>query len=341
MIKTLKNYIKKKIFEKRTKLEFKKKNTNIINKSDLKYFIKSFGKENKDKIFYVIQRSPGGGLFSNLNYVIHHLYICEKHNFIPVIDMENFLTKYNSKQKFNNKYNSWEYYFSKVSKYNLKNVYKSRNVIITDSKTRKLKCFDSFANLDTEHYKVFKKYIRINKNILKKVEKFKNKYFKNNKVLGVHFRGTDMKYQERHPFPPTLKQIKNVIDHNLKKYKFNKIFLVTEEFENFNNLRSMYNDKIIFHNSFRSIKTDIFDNNRKYHRPRIGEENLIDMLLLKDTSKIICSNSHLPDASLYFNKKLEKNIQYIENGYNSNNMLIAQFLWKIKNVLPKFLGGFD
>ena len=188
---------------------------------------------------------------------------------------------------------------------------------------------------------MFKKYIKINKNILNKVKKFKKDNFKNYKILGVHFRGTDMKYQERHPFPPTLKQIKKVINYNLKKHKFNKIFLVTEEVENFNNLKSLYNDKIIFYDSYRSIKTDIFDNNRKHHRPRIGEENLIDMLLLKNTKKIICSNSHLPDASIYFNKKLIKNIQYIQNVNNSNNILIAQFLWKIKNILPKFLGGFD
>ena len=120
MIRIFKNYIKQKIFKQRTKLEFKKKNNHIINVTDLKYYIRSFGKKNPNKVFYDIQRSPGGGLFSNLNYVIHHLYICEKHNFIPVIDMENFLTKYNSKQKYNNKYNSWEYYFLRVSKYNLK-----------------------------------------------------------------------------------------------------------------------------------------------------------------------------------------------------------------------------
>ena len=57
----------------------------------------------------------------------------------------------------------------------LKNVYKSKNVIITDSKTRKLKFFDSFENLNSDHYKMFKKYIKINKNILNKVKKFKKK----------------------------------------------------------------------------------------------------------------------------------------------------------------------
>ena len=88
------------IINKRTPLIYKK---NILKKSnnlndDLLYSIKSFGSKNKNKIFYVINRSPGGGMFSNLNFVIHHLLIADKFKFIPVIDMQNFITFYNEKK---------------------------------------------------------------------------------------------------------------------------------------------------------------------------------------------------------------------------------------------------
>ena len=36
-------------------------------------------------------------MFSNLIFVLNHLIICEKHKFIPIIDMENFPTIYNEK----------------------------------------------------------------------------------------------------------------------------------------------------------------------------------------------------------------------------------------------------
>ena len=62
---------------------------------DPKYDFFSYGNNNPNKIFYVIRRSPGAGLFSNLIYVINHLLIAEKHNFIPIIDMENYPTIYN------------------------------------------------------------------------------------------------------------------------------------------------------------------------------------------------------------------------------------------------------
>ena len=62
-------------------------------------FLKNTGNKNKNKIFYVIRRSPGAGLFSNVTFVINHLKICDKYKFIPIIDMENFTTIYNEKKQ--------------------------------------------------------------------------------------------------------------------------------------------------------------------------------------------------------------------------------------------------
>ena len=110
-----------------------KKNTEIQKKilgKNYKYIVKE-NYRNKNKVFYVIRRSPGAGMFSNVNYVINHLKICDQYNFIPIVDMENFTTIYNERQKINNTYNAWEYYFEKLNKYNLKEVYKSQNVILT------------------------------------------------------------------------------------------------------------------------------------------------------------------------------------------------------------------
>ena len=68
---------------------------------------------NPKKFFYVIRRSPGAGLFSNFIYVLNHLVISEQNGFIPIIDMENFTTIYNEKEKIDNTFNAWEYYFEK------------------------------------------------------------------------------------------------------------------------------------------------------------------------------------------------------------------------------------
>tara|TARA_B100000767_G_scaffold69828_1_gene66453 strand:- start:5740 stop:6774 length:1035 start_codon:yes stop_codon:yes gene_type:complete len=341
MIRSIKNFLRNSIYSRRSGISRKLKSKSILKSKDLKYFVKSFGNKNPNKRFYVIQRFIGGGMFSNLNYIIHHLKLALDLNCIPIIDMENFPTKYNEKYKINNTKNAWEYYFYPLNKYKLSEVYKSKFVIISDKKTRRLKEFDTFEALSKKHFKIFKKHIKIRQPILDDITKFFNNNFKKNNVLGVHFRGTDMKTQERHPFPATTKQIISLIEKSLKKGKFTKIFLVTEELNYQKILKKKYGSMICFYNSFRSNNPDIFGSHmRKNHRYLIGRENIIDMILLSKVKKIICTNSHLPDASKFINNLNKINLLKIDNGNNSENLLIAQFLWYLKKNIPQFLGGF-
>ena len=134
--------------------------------------------------------------------------------------MKNFPTKYNEKYKIHNSLNSWDYYFYPINRYKLYEVYKSKFVIITDGETKKNSEFDSFESLSNTHYQIYKKYIKIKKEIIEEAQLFVNKNFSKDKVLGVHFRGTDMKTQERHPFPPVPDQIISIINYQIKKYKY-------------------------------------------------------------------------------------------------------------------------
>ncbi len=337
--KFIRKKIRNSIIQRRSKT-IRGLNWKFKNNDRLKFHVHSFGKKNPNKKFYVIQRYVGGGMFSNLLFVIHHIKIALDMNCIPIVDMQNFPTKYNEKNKLNNTLNSWEYYFEPLNKFGLKEVYKSKFVIIVDGKTRKNKEFDSFSNLSKEHLKIFKKYIIFKKEIFFEVEKFVRKNFYKKKVLGVHFRGSDMKTQERHPLPATFRQIVSYIDKEIKDRKYDKIFLVTEELDYFKRLKFRYKDKICYNNSFRSNHTDIFENkSRKNHRYLIGKENIIDMFLLAKTKSIICTNSNMADASNFVSKDKKKIIR-IHNGYNSNNILIAQISWYLKKILPEFLGGF-
>ena len=120
----------------------------------------------------MIRRSPGAGMFSNFIYVLNHVNIAKKNNFIPIVDMENFTTIYNERQKINNTYNAWEYYFEKLNKYNLSEVYKSQNVIITenlfyDSLTHNI-CNQNLRKLGIKNLKVKKIFLNQANNFYKK-----------------------------------------------------------------------------------------------------------------------------------------------------------------------------
>ena len=315
---------------------------------DLQY--ESYGKKNPKIFFYVIRRTPGAGFFSNLNFVLQNLLICNRLKMIPVVDMKNYPTLYNCKIKINNSLNSWNYFFESVSKYSLDEVYKSKNVVICDNRTSQkgfyevkkksiFKYFYGFQYLNTNHKKIFKKYIKIKKEFLEASNKFVKNKFKNKKVLGICFRGSDQKKSGYQPYTPTEEQMLFATDSLIKKYKFDKIYLCTEDIDYLNFYKKNYGDKVLYSNTVRTTdKVDLFDSKYVKHRYKIGKGNLIDMMILSKTNHILFATSNIPYAAIFYsNKKFPYSI--IDNGMKGN-IFISQFSWYVRKRLPSFLGGF-
>ncbi|NMN67067.1 hypothetical protein VP91_00002000 [Candidatus Pelagibacter ubique] len=298
----------------------------------------SLGNKNKHKKFYIIRRSPGAGFFSNLTYVLGHLEIAEKYRFTPVVDMKNFPTIYNEKKSINNSTNSWEYYFKKVSKYDLKEVYKSKNLIFTSN------FFESHMATDMaskkNFYKLLKKYIHIKLNIKREIDILKKKIMTNDKVLGVHFRGTTYKTARGHAFPIPLDLMIKNLDFLIKKFKYDKIFIVTEEEKYLDYLKKYYKKKLIFLNVFRTNKLDAFKHYpRSKHRYKLGKEILIETILLSYCSGLTFVKSNVSSAAILFSRKKIK-LHPLFIGYNSRNKYISKWYWYFKKILPEWMGGF-
>jgi hypothetical protein len=348
------NYLREKLYAKYrlARQSWHTKNSNFkkykFNHLDLEY--RTYGNKNASNFFYVIKRAPGAGFFSNLNFVIHHLLICDDLKMIPVIDMQNYQTFYNCKNKINNSLNSWNYYFKPVSKYSLEEVYSSKNVIICDNKTSakggfsnknyisEFKYLNGFEYLDHRHKKITKKYIKINEDIIAEAENISKK-LKKNKVLGICFRGSDQKKSAYQPYTPTEKQMVYATELLLKKYNLNKIYLCTEDSDYLNFYKKNYNNVLFNPNSIRTTdKKDLFDSNEKNHRYKIGRGQLIDMLVLSKTNFLLFAPSNIPEAATFFaNHQIPKAI--IDNGMKGN-IFVSQFSWYLRKSLPLFLGGF-
>ena len=310
----------------------------IQNKNDPSYDYYSYGNKNPNKIFYVIRRSPGAGLFSNLTYVLNHLEIANKHNFIPVVDMENYPTIYNEKNKVNGTKNSWLYYFDQISKFSLKEVYKSKNVILT--KNRFYKTFTHNIYYNKKIIK-FKNKIKIKKKLIIKAQNFINKYsLDKQKTLGIHYRGTSYKDAANHPFPPTFKQLSIKIDKLIKTHNFTKIYFATEDKGMFDLVIKKYGKEICYYRSFRSKKDDAFKKyTRHNHRYKLGEEILIESLILSKCHTFLFVETNVSSFVRFINNKKQK-LKEFKNGYNSSNEYVAKWLWYIKRILPSNFGGF-
>lgn len=315
-------------------IEFNKIQVNLI---------RSKGELNKDKIFYVIQRNPGKGFFSNVAFVTNHIKVAIDNGFIPIVDMENFVTWYNEKNKILKTNNAWEYYFEQISNFSLKDVYNSKNIILTNRNFYRSSGFLDSINEDKELKNVFQKYILIKKNKLKVIHYLKKKLFEKKKILGVHFRGTGYKIG-RQPHPATIKQMVNRINKILSKENYDKIFLVTEDLNNFKAIIAEFKDKVIYlNNSVRENNSNTaFDTYpRLNHRYKLGRDILIEACLLSYCDGYLDIRNNVREAAIAFNLNPNQKRYFIDNGHNSAYPVIGKYIWYIKSFLPKMLGGFD
>ena len=297
---------------------------------------KSFGNINRDKVFYVIRRCPTAGLFSNITFILNHLRICDQMNFIPIVDMRYYPTLYNEPNLIKKTKNAWEYFFKKLNNYSLKKVYQSKNVFLSSLRFEKNMALDMTDNSLSKYFNE----IKVRKDIIKKKNIFLKKEFdKKNKVLGVHFRGSTYKTARGHALPPTIKLMIKNIEKLMQKYKYDKIFLVTEEQKFLDALKKKFNSKLIYYNSFRMNKLDSFKiYPRRNHRYLLGEEILIETLILSKCQGLTYIKSNVISAAILFAQKKIKTHE-IFLGFNTRNKFFSRYLWFIKSFLPPKLGG--
>ena len=301
--------------------------------------MKSFGDLNPDEIFYVIrQESTGRGFFSILSSVLCHLDIADKHNFVPVIDFENFKNVYNESHAINGTFNSWEYYFEPLNHFTLKDVYRSKNVIFSDNGYPS--GYDFSITTEKHLLKIFHKYIKYKPILTTAIEAYSR--FLDEPVLGVHFRGQEMRTAPGHWFPPSKKQMAAVIDKVLEKYHYPKIFVVSEDAGLLEFLKKRYPNKIISCDHYRTVHKNAYkEYPRQNHFYLLGLEVMVDMMLLSKCNSIIgCTSNVVTFARFLNNGMFESEIQ-INNGPNSRYRPIAKVLWYLKNLLPARWGGFS
>ena len=197
---------------------------------------KSYGVINPNINFFVIRkRPPGWGFFSNLFYVLQGLKYAEDNGYTPVVDMENyFMSELSALQPINGTRNAWNYFFDQVSDYQLSEVYKSRNVTLSDG-NRISASTKWLMNRNTELVKssekmsevsnLINKYINLNEPTTEYLENLKSKLsWVGDDTLGIFVRGSV--YYNNIQFP-----INTIVDFELFTSEVN-IFLAQNNFKN-------------------------------------------------------------------------------------------------------------
>ena len=302
--------------------------------------LKSFGEKNPDKKFFVIwRRNSKAGFFSNLFCVCAQLEIAEKYGLIPVIDMENYPMFYNEQSSVCDTRNSWEYYFAQPTPFSLDEIYQSKNVYLCNGESIK-EVYLRFKNFEYGN-SILKKYIKINPNILAAVDNFSNTFFRGN-ILGVQFRGQEMKTAAYHVTPPTVAQMVKTTKEMIKKYEIDKVFLVTEDKGYLAIFQKEFGDMLLYTDSFRTYEGEnsytINPPPRNLHMYNLGLEVLIDMLLLSKTNYLLASGqdglaygSNVCLMAQIFNNNKYRHVETIFNGVNPE---IIEVKGMLKHILP-------
>jgi len=276
----------------------------------------SFGTENKDKTFFVIRRSSNNtGILSNYHHVMGYIRKAIRKGYIPVVDMENYLTNVNEEGKINGTKNAWEYYFKQPTEYSLKDVYESANVILSNGDFPHFECpvtISAYLNEKTisKRNKIINNYLQFNDVTNKHINAINNIIFpKNKKILGVFIRGTDyIKLKPiGHPVQPTIEQLIEKIHEFTDEWNFEYIYLVNEEQETHNKFKEVFGDKYIStnskrHNNYKENKLiGEVRFNRKNDRYHTNLDYLTDVVLLSRCDYFIGSIANGSGTALEIN----------------------------------------
>lgn len=143
---------------------------------------------------------------------------------------------------------------------------------------------DEFSN-------IINHYIKLKPHVQNKIDKFVEEKFKNKKVLGVHFRGTD--HPEKKKAVEYMQPIKDML------VDYDVLFVSSDDHERFRLAEVAFKNKIVSYESIRSNKNGIplhshpYDprynrNNTPEYQYKIGEDVIIEAFLMSKVNFLFC-----------------------------------------------------
>ncbi len=258
--------------------------------------------------------TTGAGFFWSFFGVLNNLYWCDLHGKIPVVWWgRNSWCLYYQEEEYNGvKDNAWEYYFEPVSSLTYSpedKIYSSHYV-----QDNLISWFDEkqYASLLDKPYKrkvntLINKYIVLKPCVKDKIDKFYEEQMKGRKVIGIHLRGTDKK-SEVEPIP--IEKICAMVNESTKELT-DRVFLVcTDEAKLLAGARQLLDGTIITYDVFRStdgIAVHI-NTNHGYSMAKLGEEVLIEAILLSKCDMFFHTCSNVSSAVTFFNPELDNRL---------------------------------
>ncbi len=153
--------------------------------------------------------------------------------------------------------------------------------------------------------RLVRKYIGIKKEILDAVDHFVDRYLKNRRVLGIHYRGTDKRAEAPLlSYPEFKKSICQFLDEDRN---VNCLFVSSDEqrFVHFVENEFSHDLPVVYHDDTERSETDVaIHRSKQGNRYKKAEEAVLNCLLLSRCDALLKSASILSGWSKLFNPEL-------------------------------------
>ncbi len=255
----------------------------------------------------VIGADPERGFFGCFLSALNSIAWCEKKKITPVVYWDKNSCFYDPAGYNGHKTNAWEYYFEQVSS----GSYKENDPQWQGFRDLEGKGMSLIKDLGekyntkesrTEINNVIQKYIKIKPAVLQKVESFYRKYMAGKKTIGIHIRGTD-KFTEVKPVEmDTFVQTAHTLAQQYPKCQF---FIATDEAPILEEAKKKLKGRVIYYDCYRSKNGQpLHTHTTGYSKAKLGEEVLIEALLLSRCDAFIHTVSNVSMSVLFFNPNI-------------------------------------
>lgn len=308
-----------------------------VKEDPFKLKLRHQGPLNKNKvIYYIHEENENLGFFAMYRYWMEYLYFADVCGFTPIVDACNSFA-YCEDGNVREKRNGFELYFCQPSQIRLQEVKFSNKVIYSNVIHREM--VELVYTGKCNHYLYTQKYLYVMSKIVKKYMKF-NENTRNyinsgckkldlfeQKVLGIHIRGTDFRTQyNNHPVCLKEEDYFVEIDRIWKTGNYDKIFLATDDSRILKVFLDKYANRICYYpdiaRSSQNKSVAFIKNNRKNHKYLLGLEVIRDMYSLAVCQGLIAGISQVSICA-QINKmamgQKYKDLVVIDKGINKNN----------------------
>lgn len=243
------------------------------------------------RAYQLTARKATVGFFSTFNTVLGALYFYDESS-----ECDGLIVDFKESGVFYDQDcgpNWWEYYFEPIRLGILDEIQRQ----FSEDDKIELSLFAQFEISGAQGNELIRKYIHLKSHVQQKIDAFVTAHFKNSKIIGIHYRGTDKKIEASCvPYETVSAMLQSEIEDDDVIF-----FVATDDALFLEHMHKEFSGRVCAIDAIRSTDGKPIHYPPSKHMYKKGEDALLDCILLSKCTKLYKMASNLSDTSMKFN----------------------------------------